>query len=183
MTSSYEPRPLPVEAQMLCEKLGAPARLVNHLVLVYDVSVDLVAGLRRAFPGLELDGEVICFGAAFHDLGKVLHPSELIGPGNKHEDDGPALLESHGVPPHLARVARTHGRWSQEELPLEDLLVCLSDTIWKGQRLEPLEALVVEKIAAAMRNDDWEVFSKLDVLLEEIARMGDERLAWQQRNG
>ena len=45
------------------------------------------------------------FGAATHDVGKVLQPSELSGPGSAHEPAGHALLLAHGVPERLARIA------------------------------------------------------------------------------
>ena len=45
------------------------------------------------WPVLSVDHEAVLYGAATHDIGKVLHPNELDGPGNEHEKDGPALLE------------------------------------------------------------------------------------------
>jgi len=148
---------------------------------VHDAAVEIVEGLRQQFPTLSFDEEAVLFGAATHDIGKILHPAELTGPGKRHEEDGPALLEHHGVPPELARFARTHGAWSDETLPLEDLLVALADAVWKGQRLEALEAQVVDRIGENTDIEPWEVFDKFDGLLEEIAAHGDERLAWQQK--
>ena len=111
------------------------------------------------------------------------HTNELTGQGRQHEIDGPAILEGIGVQSQLARFARTHGSWSREDLPLEDLLVALADAIWKGQRLEPLEKKVIDQIVKKTNLEEWEAFCKLDGLLEEIASRGDERLAWQQVNG
>lgn len=178
---TFTPRTLPTAAQQLCEKLAAPPRLVAHLTLVHDAAVELVEGLRQRFPMLKLDGGAVLFGAATHDLGKVLHPNELTGPGDRHEEDGPGLLERHGVSPELARFARTHGAWSRETLPLEDLLVALADTVWKGQRIEALDAQVVTSITEKTGIEQWEVFDKLDGLLEVVTAQGDERLAWQQK--
>lgn len=45
------------------------------------------------------------FGAATHDVGKVLQPAELSGPGSAHEPAGHALLLPHGAPERLARLA------------------------------------------------------------------------------
>jgi len=178
---SFEPRPLPEEVRRLCTELNTLPRLVAHLTLVHDVALDLVEGVQQKFPGLEFDDAAVCFGAASHDIGKALerNRNELTGPGSKHEEDGPALLEEHGVEPRLARFAGTHGAWSKEELPLEDLLVTLCDCIWKGQRLEELEKQVIDKIAEQTGIEQWEVFSELDALLEKIGSHGDERLAWQ----
>lgn len=173
-------RPMPTLAQELCELLDAPPRLVAHLTVVHDAASEIIEGLAERFPGLDVDSEAVLFGAATHDLGKVLHPKELTGPGNRHEEDGPRLLEQHGIDPRLARFARTHGAWSQDELPLEDLLVALADCVWKGQRLEPLEEKVVGRIAERTGKEPWEVFEKLDSLLEQVASRGDERLAWQR---
>ncbi len=173
-----EPLPLPAEAQRLCHELKAPARLVAHLRLVHDVACQFVAGLKEQFPAMEFDGDAVCFGAATHDLGKVLHADELTGPGKLHEEDGPGLLEAHGIRPELARFARTHGAWNDESL-LEDLLVSLADAVWKGQRIEDLEELVVRRIAKQTGQEEWNVFSALDLLLTEIASLGQARLAWR----
>ena len=177
---SYDPRPLPPAAERLCEKFLAPPRLVAHLTVVHDAAAEIVAGARHRFPKLVCDFDAVLFGAATHDLGKVLHPNELTGPGNHHEMDGPRLLEENGVAPELARFARTHGAWSKERLPLEDLLVALADTVWKGQRLEDLEAQVIERITEEIGAERWEAFGELDELLEEVASRGEARLAWQK---
>lgn len=166
-----EPLLLPAEAKRLCQELKAPPRLVAHLRLVHDVACQIVAGLQEQFPTMEFDGDAVCFGAAIHDLGKCIHSSELTGPGKRHEEDGSGLLEAHGVPPHLARFARTHGTWNDESL-LEDLLVSLADAVWKGQRIEDLEELVVRRIAKQTGQEEWNVFSALDLLLTEIASWG-----------
>jgi hypothetical protein len=131
---------------------------------------------------LEFDAEAVLFGAATHDLGKVLHPGELTGPGNLHERDGSALLERNNVSLELARFATTHASWSRKSLSLDDLLVALADCVWKGQRLEALEAQVIVKIAEMSGMEAWEVFDKLDELLEKIAAHGEERLAWQRES-
>ena len=180
---TYTPRSLPEEVQRLCTELNATPRLVAHLRLVHDVACDLVEGLADRFSTFDFDQDAVLFGAASHDLGKTLHPDELTGQGNQHEVDGPALLKQHGVPLPLVRFARTHGAWSREELPLEDLLVSLSDTVWKGQRIEELESQLVDRIAAETGTDKWQVFAALDAILDEIASQGDERLAWQRSQG
>lgn len=163
--------------------LDAPPRLVAHLTIVHDVAGELVNAIEEYFPNLTVDTDSVRFGAATHDLGKVKHRSELDGPGDQHEDAGPTLLEEQGIPEQLARFAKTHGAWSREELPLEDLLVALADAVWKGQRIEQLEKQVVEQIADRTEKERWEVFSALDGVLEKIACRGEERLAWQQANG
>jgi hypothetical protein len=118
------------------------------------------------FPNLTIDREAVLFGAATHDLGKVVHPEELSGPGNRHEGIGPALLEEHGVSVELARFARTHGRWDRESVELEDLLVALSDNVAVGKRNDRLESLVVVRLVESTGMEAWEAFSVLDGILQ-----------------
>ena len=138
------------------------------------MAAEIVDRLGEHFPTLVYDFNTVLFGAATHDLGKVLHPSELTGTGNHHEADGPWLLEENGITPELARFARTHGAWSREQLPLEDLLVALADTVWRGQRLDDLEAQVVARIAEGTGAKPWEVFGPLDELLQEVTSRSED---------
>ena len=101
---AYDPRPLPPAALAVCDALGAPPRLVAHLRLVHDCAAELVEAIHQEFPRLRFDPDAVLFGAATHDIGKTLHPQELIGPGAEHEAAGPGLLERLGVPPALARA-------------------------------------------------------------------------------
>lgn len=169
---------LPPDAACLCGELQAPPLLVRHLTLVHAAAVELLDGLAADFPGLVLDRDAILFGAAVHDAAKALHPAELTGPGNQHEEDGSALLEQHGVPPRLARFARTHGRWNEVD-DLEDLIVALADSIWCGRRIEELEAMVVAILAGKTGLEPWAAMMKLDAVCEEIASRGEARLAFQ----
>lgn len=178
---TFQPRPLPPAACQLCERLNAPDRLVAQLAVVHDAAVEIIQGIAECFPSLDFESDAVLYGAATHDMGKVLHPEEPTGASNQHEIDGPVLLAQHGVPSHLARFSRTHGAWSREELTLEDPLVAVADPIWKGQRLESLETQLIERIAKQTTAEQWQVFDELDGLLEQIARRGDERLAWQSK--
>jgi hypothetical protein len=139
---------LPPIAAGLCEKLAAPSLLVRHLILVHAAAVELLDGLHAAFPDLVVDCGAVLLGASLHDIGKVLHPGELTGPGNQHERDGPGLLIENGVPPRLARFARTHGRW-RDVNDLEDLFVAVADNVWRGRRVDELETKVALIVAAA----------------------------------
>lgn len=175
------PRPLSEEIQQVLRQLDVCPRLAAHLSVVHDAALEIVISLAQHFPDLQFDQHAICFGAGTHDLGKVLHPNELTGPGNRHEDDGPGLLEQLGVPPQLARFARTHGTWNRESLDIEDLLVALADTVWKGQRIGFLEDLIVARIEEATGKAKWEVFGALDEIVTTIAEKGDERLEYQRQ--
>jgi hypothetical protein len=170
--------PLPADAARLCEELAAPPLLVRHLTLVHAAAAELLDGLAAMFPGLDLDRDAILFGSATHDLAKTLHQHELTGPGHQHESDGPALLEQHGVPRRIARLARTHGRWRDVD-DLETLIVALADSIWCGRRVEELESKFTTTLAATLGEEPWQVWAKLDAVCEEIAEKGEERLAWQ----
>ncbi len=160
---------LPPEAIRLCGELNAPKRLIEHLRLVHDAAARICAcGIERAWPELRFDWRAALIGAATHDLGKTLHPCELSRPGNRHVDDGPALLQKHGLPAELARFARTHERW-QDCIEIEDLIVALADHIWKEARDEALELRITERIAALTGKEKWRVYSALDRILERIA--------------
>ena len=175
-----EIRPLPAIASRLCTDLKASKRLAAHLALVHDAAVQVCDTIDAAWPGLPYDREAVLVGAATHDLGKVLHPRELTGPGSCHERDGPRLLLENGCKPEHARFAGTHGHASDaHDATLEDLLVALADGAWKGARLERLETRISEGLAALAGVDTWETFAVLDATLERIGRDADARLAWQ----
>jgi hypothetical protein len=174
------PRELLAEARRILETLHVPPRLLAHLTLVHDVAAELLGALLTRWPDLPVDREAVLFGAATHDIGKVLHPDELDGPGNDHEKDGPALLEQLGIPSERARFARTHGTWRKEVgLACEDLLVALADSCWKGQRDEELETRLATQIASRQGIEEWEAFLALDEILQRIAAGAEGRLAWQ----
>jgi hypothetical protein len=175
------PRLLPDEVRQLLERTNAPVRLVAHLTLVHDTANEVVTAIRQCWPGLDFDGESVVFGAAIHDIGKVLHPNELTGPGTQHEAVGPDILMQNGVSERRSRFARTHGTWREESgMTLEDYLVALCDESWKGSRNEELETAIAANVAKQLDIETWDAFSKLDKIIERIARGGDERLAWQQ---
>ena len=171
--------PLPSEVTQLLAGLGAPPRLAAHLRAVHDVALRLTVALPLAWPTLTIDAAAIAFGAATHDIGKALHPGELIGPGSEHEEHGYQILVARGFPPPRARFARTHARWNADDATLEDQLVALADKIWKGRREEDLERCLVSRLASITGVAAWEVFSRLDEILEDLAVHADARLAFQ----
>jgi HD domain len=173
---------LPDDAIQLLTTLNAPPRLIAHLTLVHDAAFEILDGLQRCWPALKIDRDAVMFGAATHDAGKCLHHNELTGPGNRHEQDGPGLLEQYGVSPERSRFARTHGAWNQEpDLALEDFVVALADHSWKGSRNEVLESKIAEQIARSVGIETWEAFMKLDEIVAEVASHSEERLASQGR--
>ncbi|APR81553.1 Hypothetical protein A7982_06902 [Minicystis rosea] len=82
----------------------------------------------------------------------------------------------HGVDPQIARCCLSHARWADMDVSLEELLVALSDKLWKGVRNAELERRVVEAVAAKLGRDFWDLFVDLDSTFEEIAAQGSERL-------
>ncbi|MEV4350090.1 HD domain-containing protein [Actinoplanes sp. NPDC049596] len=165
-------RPLPYEAAALLVELDAPPRLAAHLRAVHDVAVELTDWLGG-------DRDLILFGAATHDIGKVVHPEELSAPGTRHEAAGHRLLLARGVEERKARFAGTHGDWHRPGIEFEDLVVSLADKIWKAKRVPDLEQLIVDRLAAAHAQEPWQAFMGLDDHLDRIAAGADARLAFQ----
>jgi len=163
------------EALALLREIGAPPRLYRHAELVGEAADLLLAGLNRF--GVQVDEEYIRVGAALHDAGKALHLSELNGPGNNHEIDGERLLLSHGATPDVARVCRSHAQWETVAETVEELLIALSDKLWKGVRVARLEEVVIDRLAQSLQKDRWDCFTELDLLFEEVAATADSRLA------
>jgi len=168
-------RALPREAAQLLFEIAAPPRLVAHHILVHDVAIRLLDALAAS---LEVDTDVVAFGAATHDIGKALFPAELSGAGNQHERAGRDWMIERGIAPSLARFAHTHGLpVGDEKLELDDLLVVLADKCWKGKRVASLEERVAR--AAARERDFFAVFLEVDTAVEHIAAAAGARLAWQ----
>ncbi|SNS88309.1 hypothetical protein SAMN05421812_102202 [Asanoa hainanensis] len=175
-------QPLPDDVHELLTALDAPPRLVAHLRAVHDVACVLTEVLADRYPALGFDRAAVRYGAATHDIGKVVHRDELTGPGSRHEPAGEALLVARGIAPGLARFAGTHGSWTAPHTTIDDHLVSLADKIWKAKRVEDLEDLVTARIAVDCGIARWEAFSGLDDILDAIAAGADERLAYQARH-
>jgi putative nucleotidyltransferase with HDIG domain len=173
--------PLPKQVEEICSAVGAPLCLIAHLILVHDTAVKLVNQLKIWLPDLRFDTDAVLFGAATHDIGKALHPVELIGPGSQHEVNGADLLTQHGVPADLARFTSSHATWKQEHsLTIEDLLVALADNCWRGGQNMELEDLIIEHIAIKTSKKTWEVFLTLDEILAQLSVDADKRLMWHK---
>ena len=162
------------DAYRLLKSLGAPPRLIRHLELVGEVADELISAYGAL--SIKCDTDLIELGVAVHDAGKILHPNELNGPGSLHEPAGERLLLLHGVQPEIARCCVTHAAWSLPDVSFEEQTVALADKLWKGKREEALELIVVDRTAAILGCDRWDIFSKLDEVFEAIAAGGTERL-------
>jgi hypothetical protein len=173
-------QPLPQEIEKILQAVHAPPRLVAHLRVVHDAALTITTGIAVYWPILLYDKQAVLVGAATHDIGKIIYPNELTGAGNKHEMVGPDLLVQYGVPSNYARFASTHGQWNRDQAAtLEDLLVALADTIWKGSRNSELETRVSKTIALLNNEEAWSVFLKLDDLIGEVVEVADARVLWQ----
>ena len=167
-------KPLPPEVRALLR--DAPPRLIAHLTLVHHTAHGLTRQLKRTFPKLDFDRELVLFGAATHDIGKLRHPEELSGPGLAHERAGQSLLREAGYSDAQARFAFTHGKGNATTL--EDQLVRVSDLLWKGKRDEEVEGELVDTLSNQLAEDRWEVYARLDELLSTLSAGADQRLAF-----
>lgn len=162
------------KAESLLIELGAPERLLQHGRLVLEAADELVTALVAL--EVAFDAASVRIGALLHDAGKILHPNELSGGGAQHEEAGERFLLEQGVDPKIARFCLSHAQWSTMQCGLEDLLVALADTLWKGVRREELERRVIHEVANRLGVDPWSVFIDLDSCFERIADNGGERL-------
>jgi hypothetical protein len=170
---------LPGPVADLLRTLSAPPRLAAHLRAVHDVAVRLSAWAAERYPALAVDQSAVAFGADTHDIGKVLFPAELSGPGSRHEQAGFELLVAHGVPIGPGQFARTHADWAGPDGTVEDVLVSLADKVWKAKRVPDLEQLLVDRIVEAAAQPGWQAFLDLDDELGRIADGADARLTYQ----
>jgi hypothetical protein len=172
-------RLLPPSAADLLVSLQAPPRLGAHLRAVHDVAWQLTGWLAGTYPRLVFDRAAVLFGAATHDIGKIVHPEELSGPGSRHEDAGRRLLLDAGVDPRLARFAGSHGTWDSPTAGVEDHLVSVADKVWKARRVPDLEQLLVDRLVVVSGQEPWAAFLSLDDQLDALAAGADGRLAYQ----
>jgi hypothetical protein len=165
-------------ARNLLVSLGAPASLVIHVRLVGEAAELLLAELERL--GVPHDADFVRAAVVLHDAGKILHPGELHGGGSEHEAAGDMLLRAHGVDPALARCCLSHAQWDRLPCSLEELVVALADTLWKGQRNSTLEKRVIDAICGRLDQSFWNLFVELDDCFESIAADGAARLLRSQ---
>jgi hypothetical protein len=163
------------DAYELLKDLGTTPHLIQHVRLVAEAAEILISQLNRF--KISFDRDWIRLGVVFHDTGKILHPSELIEIGDRHEAAGEILLLANGVDPKIARCCRSHGQWQEMECSFEELTIALADCLWKGKRNKDLEHRVIESIAIMCARDYWDIFIELDNGFEQIATDGETRLS------
>lgn len=170
---------LPKEILKILNENDAPALLKRHLILVYNVGITIIEKLTLTWPNLPINKKEILFGTATHDIGKIIEIQELNFPGKKHEIAGYKFLINKNISENFARFAKTHGDWKTENLKIEDLIVILSDKIWKGNRINELEERITTEIAKILNIDYWDVYVKLDTIISNIILGAGARLSWQ----
>jgi hypothetical protein len=174
----YKEFPSTTVVYQFLQELDASAHLILHVQLVGEAAELLIVKLQSL--QIQFNENLVRLGVAFHDVGKILHPEELQVKGNRHEAAGEKLLLDRGVDPKLARCCRSHGQWQTLDCSLEELLVALADKLWKGQRVRPLEELVLNRLVALSDRDYWELFLEMDACFETIAGGGVDRLLRSQ---
>ena len=170
---------LPKNVVELLDQLDAPKRLNKHLQIVYSTAADILKRIHHEWPDLNINQELVLFGAATHDIGKTKIKSELFESGKRHELVGRDILKELGYSDQWSRFALTHGNWKDDQLTMEDLLVVVADKIWKGKRVEDLEERLGQLMAEDLAMDYWEIYQTLDALLSEITLGADQRINWQ----
>lgn len=163
------------EALDLLNRLGAPNKLIRHLELVGEAGDELLSMLDEM--RVQYDKLFVQIGIALHDAGKILHPEELHASGNMHEEAGEKLLLEHGVEEKLAQCCRSHSQYDNLNVSFEELLIALSDKLWKGKRESDLELRVIDETATRLDTDRWTLFGAMDTRFEDIAAKGDRRLS------
>ena len=162
------------DAYELLNELEAPDHLKLHVRLVGEAADLLIQKCNEL--KVSIDANFIRIGVAIHDIGKIIHLNEMTGTGSEHEPEGEKILLNKGVDPKIARCCLSHAQWAEMECSLEELLIALSDKLWKGKRVEELELKVIDRISDSLGKDRWAVFEELDSQFEHIASGGHERL-------
>lgn len=162
------------QAYAFLESLGAPKHLLMHVTLVGEAA-DLILNKLEEL-GVRIDDEFVRIGVAIHDTGKIVHTHEMTAPGSEHEPEGQKILLENGISKKIARCCLSHARWQNMDCSIEELLVALSDKLWKGKRVESLELEVIDRIATLLGKERWDIFADLDSQFELIAADGNIRL-------
>ena len=139
--------PLPNEIESVFSTLGVPPRLYAHSLLVHDVANKLLEKLNGTWKNLNINKDLVLFGAAGHDIGKSVYINELRKKGISTNGKVFAFYglsvfpkKNHNLPP-LTLYGRKAQRLknSQFHLPIKSgkAAVCRSWKIWQPQKSQP----------------------------------------------
>lgn len=73
------------EINSIFQNFRIPPRLYAHSLLVHDVANKLVDKINSTLGNLNINKNLVLFGAATHDIGKTACINELSEEGHKHE--------------------------------------------------------------------------------------------------
>jgi putative nucleotidyltransferase with HDIG domain len=163
------------DAFKLLKELNAPAHLITHVKLVSEAAEEIMAKLSNL--GISLDYDFIRISIILHDIGKIIHISELSAPGHCHEEEGEKILLKLGVDPRIARCCLSHANYNKMICSTEELIIALADKLWKGKRDEALELMVIDEAAKELGRKRWDIYMDLDECFECVAAKGHERLS------
>jgi hypothetical protein len=86
------------------------------------------------------------------------------------------MLLCLGVDPKIANCCLSHGNYKNMECSIEELLIALSDKLWKGKRDNLLELRLIDTIAEILGKTRWDIYIEMDKIFESIANNGLNRL-------
>jgi putative nucleotidyltransferase with HDIG domain len=158
----------------LLKELGAPQKLITHSELVLEAAEEIIEEILKCTS--LIDFEFVRIGAILHDVGKVLHPNELVKAGQMHQMDGKKMLLELGVDEKIARCCLSHSNYEDMECSIEELLIALSNNLWKGKRVKNLESKIIEWIKKLFDQNGWVLSVKFDETFEKISEKGLGRL-------
>ncbi len=97
--------PIPgiAECCQLMEQYGMLPNIRAHSLVVAQVADQLVRGLKRANPEVDLDRKVILAGALLHDIAKTI----CLDGSCLHDEVGAAICREHGYP-EIALIVEEH---------------------------------------------------------------------------
>lgn len=142
----------------LLKDLKASKSLINHHELVVETAERILDRLPSSVKH-SIDRNSVLIGCSVHDIGKIIRPSEENKSGEDHELAGRDFLLSIGLSPKIARYCMIH-TLPEEKLYLEELVVGISDNLWKGSRDLSKELWLYQKCTALLNHKDALLFKK-----------------------
>jgi len=145
------------DAYNIMKNLGAPKRLIQHSELVKEAAEELISGLYDLSE--KIDFEFVRIGVILHDIGKIKYKEEIYSnEGNFHAIEGEKILLKIGISKKIARCCVSHNNYNNMKCSIEELLIALSDKLWKGKRDKELELKVIDELACLYEKTRWDIY-------------------------